>query len=1018
MSSRSTSPGLKHFLEIHFEKNMCGIAAIYAYLQPSPPIDRDELLRMRDAMEKRGPDGAGLWVSQQTNIGLAHRRLSIIDLSHAGDQPMSTPDGRLRIVFNGEIYNYRKLRDQLKAKGHLFRSDSDTEVLLHAWREYGQKMVHHLRGMFAFVIVDEDRRGLFLARDHFGIKPLYYHDDGKTFRAASQVKAMLAGGGIQMRPEPAGHVGFHLMGCVPEPYTLYRNLFALPAGHTLWVDSCGPRTPHRYFNITDELEEATATRIRQPFTETLKDALYDSVRHHLIADVPVGVFLSSGLDSSTLTAIATEVMAPASLKGEDLGRVPLQAITLGFLEYENTPADEVPLARMLAKRYGCAHHVGRITQEDFAANLSAILSAMDQPSIDGVNTWFVAREARRAGLKVVLSGLGGDELLGGYPSFRQIPKLVSRIRPLALIPGLGMALRFISAPLLRHFTSPKYAGLFEYGGSYGGAYLLRRGLFMPWELPRFMDGEFVREGWSTLQPVLRLDEWTSRVKSPHAKVMTMEMGCYMRNMLLRDSDWAGMAHSLEIRVPMVDISLFRALAPYLVNEIPHAKRDLADLPKRFLPDEITRRPKTGFSIPVRDWMTAHAKITGQRGLRGWAGYVIKSDQKQGHSCENEPQGEKFPAMPPNSEPATAKGKTVLALMSDAYGGRGGIAKFNRDLLWALCAAPTVQEIIAVPRLLQNTPEALPNKLRWITAGLGGKIRYARAILGVLRGSAKADVVLCGHVNLLPLAWLAARAKHASLWCVIHGTDAWQPSKSALVNRLLRKVDGVIAVSDTTRKRFSAWSGVPEENIHILPNCYDPALFYPASQNELLVNRYNLRDQDVLLTVGRLSSSERCKGFDEVIELLPELSRENSRIVYLVVGEGDDRPRLEEKARALGVTDKVIFAGYVEEAEKADHYRLADVFVMPSRGEGFGIVFLEALACGVPVIGSELDGSREALADGRLGLLVDPTKPDEIREAIRSALQAGRGNQPEGLMEFSLCGFKEKAWKILDRATQA
>jgi len=997
---------------------MCGIAAIYAYRQPSPPIDRDELLRIRDAMEKRGPDGAGLWVSQDGGIGLAHRRLSIIDLSPAGDQPMSTPDGRLRIVFNGEIYNYRKLRDQLKAKGHLFRSDSDTEVLLHAWREYGQEMVHHLRGMFAFVILDEDRRGLFLARDHFGIKPLYYHDDGMTFRAASQVKAILAGGGIETRPEPAGHVGFHLMGCVPEPYTLYRNLFALSAGHTLWVDSCGPRTPHRYFDITDELEEATATRIRQPFTETLKEALYDSVRHHLIADVPVGVFLSSGLDSATLTAIATEVMAPAFLKGENLGReiAPLQAITLGFLEYENTSADEVPLARMLAKRYGCAHHVGRITQEDFAANLSAILSAMDQPSIDGVNTWFVAHEARRAGLKVVLSGLGGDELLGGYPSFRQIPKLVSRIRPLALIPGLGKALRFISAPLLRHFTSPKYAGLFEYGGSYGGAYLLRRGLFMPWELPQFMDGDLVREGWATLQPVLRLNEWTSRVKSPHAKVMTMEMGCYMRNMLLRDSDWAGMAHSLEIRVPMVDISLFRAIAPYLVNEIPHSKSDLANLPKRFLPDEITRRPKTGFSIPVREWMATQGQITGQRGLRGWAGYVIKSDQK--HSCESEPKDESRKAPPGSKHVNASEGKTVLAFVSDAYGGRGGIAKFNRDLLWALCAAPTVRQITALPRLMENTQEALPNKLRWLTSGLGGKIRFTRAVLGVLPGNAKTDVVLCCHVNLLPLAWLAARMRRAPLWCVIHGIDAWQPHNSALVNRLLRQVDGVIAVSDTTRKRFSAWSGVSEENIHILPNCYDPALFYPALKNEPLASRYNLRDKTVLLTVGRLSSSEKYKGFDEVIELLPELSRENSRIVYLVVGEGDDRPRLEEKARALGVADKVIFAGYVEEAEKADHYRLADVYVMPSRGEGFGIVFLEALACGVPAIGSKLDGSREALADGRLGLLVDPTNPEEIREAIRAALKAGTGNPPEGLPEFSLCGFKEKAWKILDKVTQA
>lgn len=559
---------------------------------------------MREAMFSRGPDGDGLWLSQDNTVGLAHRRLSILDLSERGAQPMSTPDSSLRIVFNGEIYNFQELRKRLQAKGHKFHSNSDTEVLLHAWREYGQDMVDHLRGMFAFVIWDEEKQGIFLARDHFGIKPLYYHDDGTTFRVASQVKAILAGESIETQPEPAGHVGFFIWGCVPEPYTLYRNLFSLRAGHTLWVDRSGLRIPHKYFDIAEELGIAATTKAEGSASEILQEALCDSVKQHLIADVPVGVFLSAGLDSTTLAALASD----------DINR--LHAVTLGFEEYKNSQADEVPLAQKVAAHYGCVHHVEHISRLDFDRKLPAILEAMDQPSIDGVNTYFVARAARQAGLKVVISGLGGDELLGGYPSFRQIPAAVSRLKPFAATPGIGRLMRIVSAPLVRRSTSPKYAGLFEYGGSYGGAYLLRRGLFMPWELPQFLDGELVKEGWATLQPVVRLDEWLKPIGSPHAKVAAMEMSLYMRNMLLRDSDWAGMAHSLEIRTPMVDIALFRALAPYLSDlNNPLDKRMLSSIPKRSLPDEIINRPKTGFSIPVGEWLGAKK---GAGWLRDWS----------------------------------------------------------------------------------------------------------------------------------------------------------------------------------------------------------------------------------------------------------------------------------------------------------------------------------------------------------------------------------------------------------------
>ncbi len=590
---------------------MCGIAGIYSYRPAASPVDQEELLRIREIMALRGPDGAGLWMSEDNRLGLAHRRLAIIDLSETGAQPMATADGHLHITFNGEIYNYVALRRELEAKGFVFRSGSDTEVLLHLYADRGTEMVHALRGMYAFALWDERKHGLFLARDPFGIKPLYYADDGGTLRVASQVKALLEGGAIDTTPEPAGHVGFFLWGHVPEPYTLYKGIRALPAGSSMWIDQAGCREPRQFFSVTDELAKANATSLvltREEMHDRLRVALLDSVRHHMVADVPVGVFLSAGLDSSTITALASES------SGADL-----RTVTLGFREYQGTPNDEVPLAERVAQHYRTLHQTHWVTKEDFRVEYDRLLHAMDQPSIDGVNTYFISKAAAQAGLKVALSGLGGDEMFGGYPAFRQIPKAVRALSPFTKYPAFGRGFRALSAPVLEHFTSPKYAGLLEYGGTYGGAYLLRRGMFMPWELPGLLDGEMVREGWEELQTLSRLEETTRGVNNPHLKVEALESSWYMRNQLLRDADWAGMANSLEIRLPLVDIELFRATAPLFNSNRAPGKLAMARVPLQALPRVITERKKTGFTVPMQVWLApAATKSIASRGLRGWA----------------------------------------------------------------------------------------------------------------------------------------------------------------------------------------------------------------------------------------------------------------------------------------------------------------------------------------------------------------------------------------------------------------
>ena len=592
---------------------MCGFAAIYSYGVDAPPVDSGVLGSISQAMARRGPDGEGLWLSDDSRVGLAHRRLAIIDLSNDAAQPMmlERPEGRLHISYNGEIYNFRELRHDLEVAGHHFKTTSDTEVLLHLYVRYGRGMVDRLRGMFAFAIWDEKRQGMLLARDGFGIKPLYYLDQAGAFSAASQVKALLAGLKAQGRPRPdfdaAGHAGFFLFGNVPEPHTLYKGINALKAGTTLWVDAHGPGQEQSFFDVSSCLAAPTGGGAGEDLGELLRD----SVSHHFVADVPVGVFLSSGLDSATLVGLASELQGAG-----------LNTLSLGFDEFKGSANDEVPLAETIASTYGTHQHSVRVAGKDFVKDMDDLLAVMDQPSIDGVNTYFVAKAAAAEGLKVAISGLGGDEIFGGYDSFSQVPNLVGSVGRIPGIGEIGRFLRSLSTPLTAIGMPPKAPGLFEYSSSYGDAYLLRRALYMPWELSSVLGEDMAQEGLAALQARRRLDESQSMIWEPKAKVSALEMSWYMRNQLLRDADWAGMAHGLEIRVPFIDTTLFKALAGAISTGCRPGKQEMAATPKKALPDAVMNRPKSGFSVPISDWMEGETGT--DRGLRSWAKKVYQA----------------------------------------------------------------------------------------------------------------------------------------------------------------------------------------------------------------------------------------------------------------------------------------------------------------------------------------------------------------------------------------------------------
>lgn len=345
-----------------------------------------------------------------------------------------------------------------------------------------------------------------------------------------------------------------------------------------------------------------------------------------------------------------------------------------------------------------------------------------------------------------------------------------------------------------------------------------------------------------------------------------------------------------------------------------------------------------------------------------------------------------------------KVQNILVLLSDGFGGTGGIAKFSRDLVTVLASRRDVVKIVAVPRVMPLSPVGIPPKVEHVVEGLGGKLRYIIAVLRLLRQSRRYDIVICGHVNLLPLAYFASRWVGAPVILVVYGVEVWKAPAKVSIRWMIRKLDAFISISAVTKERLVSWSRLDDRKGWILPNSFDPGCFSPGPKNAVLLERYRLLGHSVLMTCGRMASTERLKGFDEVLDILPEVRKVIPNLRYLVVGDGDDRARLEGKTRRLGLEDVVIFTGYVREEEKVDHYRLADVYVMPSQQEGFGFVYLEAMACGIPTIAGKWDGGREALRGGALGRLVEPGDKADLVSAILEALSRPK-RVPEGLDYF-------------------
>jgi len=606
---------------------MCGIFGIAAH---NARIPAGVLERGTQSLAHRGPDDSGTVVLRESapgsvEIGLGSRRLAILDLSPLAHQPMHDAETGNWIVYNGEIYNFRDVRRELEQAGTSFVSHSDTEVLLKAYARWGEACLSRFRGMFAFAIWDASRRRLFLARDPMGIKPLYYVRAGAYFLFASEVRTLLGTGLVAHRIDHAGLINFLMFGSAYDPLTLVEGIGALPAGHTLTWEG-GTLTQSPYWDLIGKEAEPSHERAhfarQEEAEEHLRPILEEAVRLQLVSDVPVGVFLSGGIDSSALVSI---------LSG---GGVTPSTFSIVFREAEFSEAQH---SRAVAAKFHTDHHEIDVSQSDVLAAIPEALRAMDLPTMDGINTYFVSGEARRAGVKVALSGLGGDEVFAGYSSFRTVPRMERFAHFWSHVPNA------VRTPLATTFAAlswendqnRKLVSLARDNGRLLHPYFLSRMLFTPDQsdllFPRpaaEAANAAANSQRSCLQRALSLDAIN--------RVSYLESRCYMLNTLLRDADFMSMSQGLEVRVPLIDHQLAATVlalpGAWKLNHTP--KKLLVGALAGSLPDEIVHRPKRGFTLPFERWMHAELRseidpvLGAQRIEGGPLGGVLDGTQVQ------------------------------------------------------------------------------------------------------------------------------------------------------------------------------------------------------------------------------------------------------------------------------------------------------------------------------------------------------------------------------------------------------
>jgi asparagine synthase (glutamine-hydrolysing) len=544
---------------------MCGILGQVSNNKINNKIFETNLLKL----SHRGPDDYGTYFDEK--IAFGQTRLSIIDLSKDGHQPMISNCENFIIIYNGEVYNFEDIKKDLLKKNYKFNSNTDTEVILNGYIEYKENIVNKLNGMFAFSIYNKITKELFLSRDKSGIKPIYYFKDNSNFVYSSELKTLKS---FTQDINVDSKILFLLLGYVPEPFTIYKDISMFPAGHYGYYKD-NKLTTIEYTKYNYE------PKIIKPYNEIVSDVkelFENAIKRHMISDAPIGTFLSGGLDSSAITAVASKYKAK------------LQTLSLVF---EDKELSEEYYQDLVVDRYKTNHTKYLVNEELFLNTIDDFFTSMEQPTIDGLNTFFVSKAAKENGLTTVLSGVGGDEILYGYPSFKdgKILKFLSNI-PYSIMKIFEYSHKYKKLELLQAEKELSY-------------YLQKRALFSPNEISKILNINKI-EIYSLIAKLWK-NYNTSNIKHIEDKISFFELNMYMKNQLLRDTDVFGMAHSLEIRVPFLD----KKLVDYILRVEPKEKfgnfnkQLLADISKDILPIEIFDRPKMGFVLPFENWFRAN-----------------------------------------------------------------------------------------------------------------------------------------------------------------------------------------------------------------------------------------------------------------------------------------------------------------------------------------------------------------------------------------------------------------------------
>jgi asparagine synthase (glutamine-hydrolysing) len=579
---------------------MCGIAGALGYIDDATA---QAVQRMDRAQVHRGPDAHGFWrnTSQPDPhaVALAHRRLSILDLTDAGAQPMVDPETGFVIIYNGEVYNFADIRRDLESLGHRFKSHCDTEVILQAVARWGIACVDRFRGMFTFAIWDPHKKQLHLARDRVGIKPLYLmpitSPQGSTLFFASELRALLATGLAQKQLDPAGLSSYLWHGFVSGPNTLVRGIELLPAGTYMTIDAGQPLpAPTRFWQIPSATTRPNAV-------EQLREQLEQAVKLRLIADVPLGVFLSGGIDSSAVAALAAKA-APGAIHTFNIG-------------FDDPAYDESRYAQAVADSLHTQHTCIHLTESAFKAQLPDALQCIDQPTFDAINTYFVSRAVREAGVTVALAGTGGDELFGGYRSFLDIPQAIAWGRRLSILPEPLLRAAASTVSRFKHGPTPHLPAQTRWGklgdalatrGDLLKTYQVSYSLFTQQFLDQLSPFAFTRNGTShglTAPAAAELAELIQHNPTLHA-ISMLELSSFIGQRLMRDTDAASMAVSLEVRVPLLDHQVIQAASAVDQHRrfMPlRGKQLLRDLALKDLDPNIFNRPKSGFVLPIDTW---------------------------------------------------------------------------------------------------------------------------------------------------------------------------------------------------------------------------------------------------------------------------------------------------------------------------------------------------------------------------------------------------------------------------------